>query len=257
MNNIYNIFSVQRKRVLITGAANGNGAFFAKAFAKAGSDVFIIDIDEKGLERTVSSIENEIGISVGRYLLDLSDTYAIDEFFSIEENKNFDVVINNAGITIGNTISNYSDSDWELTHKINLTAPYKIIKAVIGGMCERKSGSIINITSLAAEQGFPGNPAYGSSKGGLKQLTKSVANDVSKYGVRINSVGPGYFRTNMTKKSWNDEQLRSDRSSRIIMDRWGESEDLIGVLIFLASDSSSYITGQDFYVDGGWLAKGL
>ena len=257
MDNIYNIFSVKKKRILITGAANGNGAFFAKAFARAGSDLFLIDIDKQGLERTAISIENEIGISVSRYKLDLSDSNAIDNFFSIEENKNFDVVINNAGISLGNKISNYSDSDWELTHKINLTAPYKIIKAVIGGMCERKSGSIINITSLAAEQGFPENPAYGSSKGGLKQLTKSVANDISKYGVRINSVGPGYFKTNMTKKSWNDKQLRLTRSSRIIMNRWGESQDLIGILIFLASDSSSYITGQDFYVDGGWLVKGL
>ncbi|MDA8630449.1 SDR family oxidoreductase [Flavobacteriaceae bacterium] len=257
MNNIYNIFSVEKKRVLITGAANGNGAFFAKGFARAGSDLFLVDIDKQGLERTASNIRNETGRSVRKYLLDLSDSEAIDKFFSIKENTNFDVVINNAGITIGNSISNYSDLDWELTHKINLTAPYKIIKAVIGGMCERKSGSIINITSLAAELGFPGNPAYSSSKGGLKQLTKSVANDVSNFGVRINSVGPGYFKTNMTKKSWNDKELRSARSSRIIMDRWGESEDLIGVLIFLASDSSSYITGQDFYVDGGWLAKGL
>jgi len=257
MNNIYNIFSVQRKRVLITGAANGNGAFFAKAFAKAGSDVFIVDIDEKGLERTVSSIENEIGISVGRYLLDLSDTYAIDEFFSIEENKNFDVVINNAGITIGNTISNYSDTDWELTHKINLTAPYKIIKAVIGGMCERKSGSIINITSLAAEQGFPGNPAYGSSKGGLKQLTKAFAVDYSDKNIRFNNVGPGYIKTNMTLKSYNDPIKKKERLNRIIMKRFGVPNDLFGIIVYLISDASKYVTGQYFYIDGGFLAKGI
>jgi gluconate 5-dehydrogenase len=257
MKDIYNIFSVDNKRVLITGAAKGNGAVFARAFANAGSDLFLIDIDKQQLEITANNIENLTGKSVDRFVLDLSDSNSIDKFFSIEANKNFDVVINNAGITLGNKISKYIDSDWELTHKINLTAPYKIIKAVVGGMCERQSGSIINITSLAAEQGFPGNPAYASSKGGLKQLTKSVANDISKYGVRINSVGPGYFKTNMTNKSWNDKDLRLERSSRIIMDRWGESNDLVGILIFLASDSSSYITGQDFYIDGGWLAKGL
>ena len=83
------------------------------------------------------------------------------------------------------------------------------------------------------------------------------ARSMSAFGVRVNSVGPGYFKTNMTKKSWNDTDLREKRSKRIILDRWGEPDDLVGILIFLASDSSSYITGQDFYVDGGWLSKGL
>jgi gluconate 5-dehydrogenase len=92
---------------------------------------------------------------------------------------------------------------------------------------------------------------------GLKQLTKAAACDLSTNGVRVNSVGPGYIKTNMTTKSWNDKKLKLDRTNRTILGRWGESNDLIGIVIFLASDASSYITGQEFYVDGGWLAKGL
>jgi gluconate 5-dehydrogenase len=124
-------------------------------------------------------------------------------------------------------------------------------------MAKKKSGSIVNITSLAAELGFPDNPAYVAFKGALKQLTKSAAYDLSKFNIRVNSVGPGYIKTNMTAKSWDDKKMKKERSDRTMLGRWGKSEDLIGTVIFLSSDASSYITGQDFYVDGGWTAKGL
>jgi len=255
MNNIYQMFSVERKKVLITGAANGNGAAISRGFGQAGGILTLIDVDELSLEQVACEIERETNTYVERFLVDLGDDLALENFLAAH--SEFDVVINNAGVTRGNDIFHYEDDDWELTHKINVTAPYKIIKRVCKSMCVKGSGSIINITSLAAEQGFPGNPAYASAKGALKQLSKAVACDVSAFGVRVNSVGPGYFKTNMTKKSWNDTDLREKRSKRIILDRWGEPDDLVGILIFLASDSSSYITGQDFYVDGGWLSKGL
>jgi NAD(P)-dependent dehydrogenase (short-subunit alcohol dehydrogenase family) len=124
-------------------------------------------------------------------------------------------------------------------------------------MKKQKSGVIINITSINAELAFPNNPAYVSSKGGLKQLTKSLALDLGKYGIRVNNIGPGYIRTDMTKKSWLNKSRRKKIEEKTMLGRWGVSEDLSGLVIFLSSDSSSYITGQDFYVDGGWLAKGL
>ena len=113
-------------------------------------------------------------------------------------------------------------------------------------MTKKKSGSIINITSLAAEFGFPGNPAYIAFKGALKQLTKSAAYDLSKFNIRVNSVGPGYIKTNMTAKSWDDKKMKMERSDRTMLGRWGESEDLIGTVIFLSSDASSYITVPRF-----------
>ena len=104
---------------------------------------------------------------------------------------------------------------------------------------------------------FPDNPAYVAFKGALKQLTKSLALDLGKDGIRVNNVGPGYFRTDMTQKSWQDASLNERRKERTALGRWGQPSDLAGVTIFLSSDASSYITGQDIYVDGGWLAKGL
>lgn len=255
MKNIYDIFSVAHKRVLITGAANGNGMAIAKAFGDAGSQLFLIDIDQDNLMIVANDIEKKTNTIVKKAVVDLSDAYEVEQF--LDKNNNFEVVINNAGITRGNHLFEYSDSDWDLTYRVNLYAPYKIMQKISKNMSKKETGSIINITSLAAELGFPDNPAYVAFKGALKQLSKAVACDLSSYNIRVNSVGPGYIKTNMTSKSWNDEKLRSDRENRTILGRWGESSDLIGIVIFLASDASSYITGQEFYVDGGWIAKGL
>ena len=118
-------------------------------------------------------------------------------------------------------------------------------------------GSIINITSLAAEQGFPNNVAYVSSKGGLKQLTKAMALDLAEKNIRVNSVGPGYVKTKMTQKSWLNTKKKKSRSERIILNRWANPADIADACLFLGSDLSSYINGQEIYVDGGWLSKGL
>ncbi len=255
MSKFYEIFSVKDKRVLITGAANGNGRALSKAFSEADSDIFLVDVDKHNLDSLVEEIKVHKNINVQSAAFDLSNSEELSDF--LKKNTHFDVVINNAGITRGNHILDYEDFDWDLTYKVNLLAPYKIIKKVSKKMSERKSGSIINITSLAAEVGFPENPAYVAFKGALKQLTKAAALDLSSSGIRVNSIGPGYFKTNMTAKSWKDKTLREERSNRMMLSRWGEPSDLIGIAIFLASDASSYVTGQDFYIDGGWLAKGL
>ena len=120
-----------------------------------------------------------------------------------------------------------------------------------------RPGSIINITSLNSELAFPDNPAYVTFKGALKQMTKSFALDLGKHGIRCNNIGPGYIRTNMTKQSWSDPIRRKQREDKTALGRWGKPSDLCGVVIFLASDASGYITGQDIYVDGGWMIKGL
>ena len=255
MSDFYKVFSVKDKRVLVTGAANGNGEAIAKAFGLAGSKLCILDIDKDNLTRVANDIETSSNYSVDKFVVDLGDQDSLNQF--LEYNSDFDVVVNNAGLTIGNTLHNYKDMDWHNTHTVNLWAPFKIMQSVSKIMVNRKSGSIINITSLAAELGFPGNPAYVASKGGLKQLTKAAASDLSPFGIRVNSVAPGYIKTNMTSKSFSDEILRQKRSDRTMLGYWGEPNDLVGIVIFLASDASKYITGQDFYVDGGWVAKGL
>lgn len=124
-------------------------------------------------------------------------------------------------------------------------------------MIRQREGVIINITSLGAEQGFSNNPAYVAFKGGLKQLTKALAKDWAKYNIRVNNLGLGYFKTEMTRNSWQDQKLMQERAARTMLGRWGEPKDLVGPAIFLASNASRYIMGQDLYVDGGWLANAI
>ena len=168
-----------------------------------------------------------------------------------------DILVNNAGVTYVHDFLEYPDKLWDKTYEVNLKAPYKLIQNVAQKMKQGLGGSIINITSLNSELAFPSNPAYIAFKGALKQLTKSAALDLGKYKIRVNNVGPGYLMTEMTKASWSDKEKSKQRQEKTILNRWGKPEDLVGVSVFLASDASSYVTGQDIYVDGGWLTKGL
>ena len=160
------------------------------------------------------------------------------------------------GVTTNST-NFYDEKILKKTLSVNLIAAYNLSNQVCKIMSKRKKGSIINITSLAAERGFIGNPSYQVSKAGLKQLTKALACDWGQKNIRINNVCPGYIKTPMTMRSFKNSKLKKNRDTRMILKRWGSPKDLIGPCIFLASDSSSYITGSDIFVDGGWLAKGL
>ena len=169
-----------------------------------------------------------------------------------------DILVNNAGITAVQTSESHTEEDWDNVLLINLKVPFLLSQKVARNMIEKgEGGSIINITSLGAELGLSNVPGYVASKGGLKQLTKTLAFDWAKYRIRVNNIGPGYMKTDMTRRSYGDLELKKSRDNRIMLDRWGESADLAGPAVFLASDASSYITGQDIYVDGGWLAKGV
>ena len=125
-------------------------------------------------------------------------------------------------------------------------------------MIKRKiKGRIINFSSIGGEVGFPNNHSYGPSKSGLSQMTKSLANDWGKYNININTIVPGYFSTEMNRFSWQNKHKKKQRSNKTLLNRWGSPSEIIGSVVFLSSEASSYITGTQIVVDGGWLAKGL
>jgi NAD(P)-dependent dehydrogenase (short-subunit alcohol dehydrogenase family) len=124
-------------------------------------------------------------------------------------------------------------------------------------MEKNNKGSIINITSISAKLGFEGNPAYGASKGGLRALSKSLASEWSVHGIRVNCIGPGYVGEGMTRKSYVDEKIRKHRESMMMIKKWNTSHDIANACLFLSSDASGYMTGQDIYIDGGWTSKGF
>ena len=243
------------KNILITGAGGDIGSFIALKYLEAGANCFCLDKNFKNLKK----------INIKKKLLDKITFIKVDfekknfiKIFQKKINKNLkiDTLINNAGFTSSQKFSKYSLKNWQKTLQINLTSPF-IISQLISRKFMVSGASIINITSLAAELGFPDNVAYVASKGGLKQLTKAMAIDLAKKNIRVNSIGPGYVKTNMTKKSWSNIKKRKSRSDRIILKRWAEPKDIANVCLFLGSNLADYINGQDIYVDGGWTSKGL
>ncbi|MFQ5754402.1 MAG: SDR family oxidoreductase, partial [bacterium] len=251
-----NLFSLEKKVAIITGAAKGNGRAIADGYVAAGAIVYCLDIS---IDET-SPVHPIQELHMARFIrADVTNTdrmaEVVERIYSNE--KRIDVLVNNAGITLPEASDYYSDDKWYQTYLVNLDAPFKLSKLVARYMIQQTGGSIINITSLAAELGFPDNPAYVAFKGGLKQLSKALAKDWAKYSIRVNNLGPGYFKTEMTKKSWENIASREARSNKTLLGRWGEGDDLVGPAIFLASDASKYMTGQDLYIDGGWLANGL
>jgi NAD(P)-dependent dehydrogenase (short-subunit alcohol dehydrogenase family) len=171
-------------------------------------------------------------------------------------------LVNNAGITLpkrrinGREWIKYSASDWHKTIQINLTAPFQLIE-LLSPQLITKGRSVVNITSLASHAGFPGNPAYIAAKSGLLGLTRAYAYDFGPYGVKVNSVSPGYIQTSMTQGSFRDREKRENIQHHTSLDRWGHPDDVANCVQFLISDASNYITGTDVRVDGGWLSHGL
>lgn len=250
------LFSLKNKVAIVTGAARGNGKAVAEGFIEAGAIVYFIDILKENLIKTINFIQNSNAKYIAADITDKNDLKKVVTQVYSEQSK-IDILVNNAGISISEPSESYAEENWEKTYKTNLKSAFILSQMVAKYMIRQRGGVIINITSLGAEQGFSNNPAYVAFKGGLKQLTKALAKDWAKYNIRVNNLCPGYFKTNMTVKSWKNSILREERTKRTMLGRWGESSDLIGPAIFLASDASKYITGQDLYVDGGWLASGV
>ena len=133
---------------------------------------------------------------------------------------------------------------------------FVILLAIIW-LKKKIKGRIINFSSIGGKTGFPNNHSYGPSKSGLSQLSKSLANDWGKYGININTIVPGYFATEMNKSSWSNRFKKQERSKKTLLNRWGNPSEIIGPVVFLSCEASSYVTGSEIVVDGGWLAKGL
>jgi NAD(P)-dependent dehydrogenase (short-subunit alcohol dehydrogenase family) len=245
------LFSVAELVVVVTGAARGNGRAIAEGFLSAGARVVAVDRLELEFDDDCS----------GRLLClrrDLVDPHACEDVLeqTAAHFGGIDCLINNAGISLSGT-DPYSEDMRTSTFQINLDIAWRLSVGAAKRMAAAQGGAIINITSLGAVQGFPQNPSYQASKAALRQLSKAMARDFGGADVRVNNLCPGYIRTSMTQKSYEDPHLHEERLSHMMLGRWGEAKDLVGPCLFLASPAAAYITGIDLPVDGGWLAKGL
>lgn len=243
MNNFDNI------NILITGASGGIGTSLSKAFSSTKANLFLLgSSDEK-----ISILQEELPSrdNIRFFTVDLSQRENVNNFCDsiIEEFGGISVVINNAGITQDSLFMRMSDSVWDKVFAINLDASMAIIRKFIRGMIKNKWGRIVNISSVVATTGNPGQSNYVASKGALNGLTKSLALEVATRGVTVNCISPGFIDTAMTAKL-NDDQ-RSKIIEKIPMGRMGVGDDISSLALFLASNESSYITGQNIHVNGG------
>jgi len=244
------MFSVKDKTIIVTGAAKGNGKAIADGFVNAGSVVYYVDL----LDGVLTNVKIDKTHRSKAFILDITDTAQLDKF--INPIIKVSALVNNAGITLPSDDSQ-SLKNWDKTIRVNLTAVYDLSRKVAEKMKYLGGGSILNITSISSYMGSVGNPAYHASKGGVRHLTKSIAADYGKYNIRANNICPGYFNTDMTNKTYSDINKHEMILKRIMLGKWGESDDLVGACIFLVSDASSYITGSDILVDGGLINKGF
>jgi gluconate 5-dehydrogenase len=249
------LFNIEGKKVLVTGSSSGLGYVFAEGLAKAGASVIINGRTGEKVDHAVNSL-TEKGLKASGCTFDIVNANEVERRIAEIENSlgPIDVLVNNAGIQHRAPLEEFNLEDWNHVINTNLTGAFIVSKAVAKGMIPRRSGKIINICSLQSELARPSIAPYAAAKGGLKMLTRGMATEWAKYNIQVNAIGPGYFKTEMTRALYENEEFDSWLCNRTPAHRWGNPEELIGTVIYLASGASSFLNGQVIYVDGGITA---
>ncbi len=242
---------LEGKTALITGAARGIGKALAIKFAQEGANIAFTDlvIDENGKE-TEKEIE-AYGVKVKGYASNAADFAQTKEVVAEIHNEfgSIDILVNNAGITKDGLMMRMTEQQWDAVIAVNLKSAFNFINASLPIMMRQRSGSIINMASVVGVHGNAGQANYAASKAGLIALAKSIAQEVGSRGIRANAIAPGFIETAMTAAL--PEEVRQEWAKKIPLRRGGQVEDIANVAAFLASDMSSYVTGQVIQVDGG------
>lgn len=247
------LFDLAGKTALVTGASRGLGQFFALALARAGADVAITSRSLSSLEPTRVEIEalGRRGVPV---ILDVKSQASIESAVAAAQTAlgRIDILVNNAGCNIRKPALEVTWEDWNTILDTNLRGPFFVAQAVARHMVRENGGRIINIGSVTSVAGYAGLGPYGASRGGIKQLTMSLAADWGPQGITVNCLAPGWFKTSQNAVMYEDAAWVRYLSEKIPLRRPGSVEtDLEGALIFLASEASRYVTGQTLLVDGG------
>ena len=243
MNNLENL------NILITGASGGIGTSLSKAFTATKANLFLLGSSEDKIAKLRDELPSRDNINY--FSVDLGKRENVTNFCDsiIEEYGGMSVVINNAGVTDDNLFIRMSDSSWDKVFAINLNASMIICRKFIRGMMKNKWGRIVNISSVVASMGNPGQSNYVAAKSALNGLTKSIALEVATRGITVNSISPGFIDTAMTAKLTDDQRLKI--TERIPMGRMGTGNDISSLVLFLLSNEAGYITGQNIHVNGG------
>ena len=262
MAGILDKFRLDGKVAWVTGASYGLGLAYAKAFAEAGAKKVVFnDINQELVDRGIAEYQ-KLGIDAYGVVCDVTNEEQVNALVKDIEEKfgGVDILVNNAGIIKRIPMVEMTKQQWDQVINVDLTGPFLCAKAVLPGMIKKGYGKIINACSMMSELGRETVSAYAAAKGGLKMLTKNICSECGQYNIQCNAIGPGYIATPQTAplraKQADGSMAPFDRfiRSKTPAQRWGETEDLEGLAVFLASPASDFINGQVVYIDGGILA---
>ena len=256
MQSIPDLFRLEGKVALVTGSASGLGAAIAVALAQAGATV-VTHGNRRPATETAAAIA-ALGRPSAAFSADLSSTTGSEHLFSqaVAAFGKIDILVNNAGTIHRDAAVDTTLESWQQVLQVNLTSVFQLSQLLARDVISRgASGKIVNIASLLSFQGGIRVPAYASSKGGVAQLTKALANEWASSRIQVNAIAPGYFATTNTEALQADETRNRQILERIPAGRWGQPEDLAGAALFLASAASDYVTGTVLTVDGGWMGR--
>jgi NAD(P)-dependent dehydrogenase (short-subunit alcohol dehydrogenase family) len=246
------LFDLRGRVAIVTGASRGLGQVFARALAGYGADLVLTSRNRDSLAEFEAEIET-LGCRTLSLGLDVRDQDSIEGMVAAAEEVfgHLDILVNNAGCNIRKPAIDVTWDDWNQILDTNLRGSFFVAQAVARRMIPRRYGRIINIGSVTSVAGYAGLAPYGASRGGIRQLTMSLADDWGKFGITVNCLAPGWFRTEQNKIMYEDKEWVEYLSDRIPLKRPGQPDDLGAAVVFLAAESSRYVTGQTLLVDGG------
>jgi NAD(P)-dependent dehydrogenase (short-subunit alcohol dehydrogenase family) len=249
-------FSLEGKIAFVTGAGRGLGQAGALALARAGADVACVSRTRSQLEETAAAVER-LGRKARIFVADTRSPQEVDAAVqgAADVFGRIDILFNNAGTNIRKAVVDMPDEDWQTIMDTNVRGAFLVARAVARVMIPRRSGSIINMSSMSASSAEPTKAVYAASKGAVALLTKGLALELAPHGIRVNAIAPGYMLTSLVRGGLDADPARKTRVlARIPMGRLGEPEEIGGALVFLACDASRYVTGASIAIDGGWTA---
>lgn len=250
------LFDVAGRLALVTGSTRGLGRRFAEVLAAAGATVVVHGRDASAVEAARQEVEEHSGRRALGISVDVTDVHAVREVLGrlVAEHGVPDILVNNAGMQRRAPLQEFAPDDWDQIIDVNLNSVFYVSRYLIPAMVERRAGKVINVGSVQSLLARETIAPYSATKGAVAQLTKGMAADLARHNIQVNTISPGYFATDMNQALVQDPEFSGWLSTRTPAQRWGTPEELSGALLFFSSEASSFVSGQNLFVDGGMTA---